>query len=80
MQNRALQSTTFPCNFMLVSALNPCPCGYRNDPRRNCQRSVTQIERYCTNLCEPLHIPGCGGLVIFIVNPIGKTRRCLTYR
>ncbi|HEV3007360.1 MAG TPA: YifB family Mg chelatase-like AAA ATPase, partial [Pirellulales bacterium] len=31
--SRALASTTFPASFMLVAALNPCPCGYRNDPR-----------------------------------------------
>jgi len=33
---RALNSTTFPANFMLIAALNPCPCGYRGDPRRSC--------------------------------------------
>ena len=32
--SRALNSTTFPADFMLIAALNPCPCGYRNDPRR----------------------------------------------
>ncbi len=44
--SRALNSTTFPANFMLIAALNPCPCGYRNDPRRDCQCTVPQIERY----------------------------------
>jgi magnesium chelatase family protein len=39
---RALNSTTFPANFMLVVALNPCPCGYRNDSRRACHCSVPQ--------------------------------------
>ena len=34
--SRALASTTFPADFMLIAALNPCPCGYRNDPRRDC--------------------------------------------
>ncbi len=43
---RALASTTFPANFMLVAALNPCPCGYRGDPRRQCHCSVPQSERY----------------------------------
>jgi len=41
---RALSSTTFPANFMLVVALNPCPCGYRNDPTRSCHCSVVQAE------------------------------------
>ena len=34
--SRALTSTTFPADFMLVAALNPCPCGFRTDPRREC--------------------------------------------
>ena len=34
--SRALRSTTFPAEFMLVAAMNPCPCGYRSDPRRAC--------------------------------------------
>jgi magnesium chelatase family protein len=52
--SRALRSTTFPSNFMLVAALNPCPCGYRNDPRRDCHCSVPQIERYMAKISGPL--------------------------
>ncbi len=52
--SRALSSTTFPADFMLIAALNPCPCGYRNDPRRNCQCSVPQIERYMSKISGPL--------------------------
>ncbi len=51
---RALNTTTFPANFMLVAALNPCPCGYRNDPRRQCQCSVPQVERYMSKISGPL--------------------------
>jgi len=51
---RALSSTTFPASFMLVAALNPCPCGYRNDPRRNCNCSVPQVERYMSKISGPL--------------------------
>jgi magnesium chelatase family protein len=51
---RALASTTFPANFMLVVALNPCPCGYRNDPRRQCHCTVPQIERYMGKISGPL--------------------------
>jgi magnesium chelatase family protein len=51
---RALTSTTFPANFMLVVALNPCPCGYRNDPHRTCHCSVPQIERYMSKISGPL--------------------------
>jgi magnesium chelatase family protein len=52
--SRALQSTTFPANFLLIAALNPCPCGYRNDPRRDCHCSVPQIERYMSKISGPL--------------------------
>ena len=52
--SRALASTTFPADFMLVVALNPCPCGYRNDPRRDCHCSVPQIERYMAKISGPL--------------------------
>jgi magnesium chelatase family protein len=52
--SRALASTTFPANFMLVVALNPCPCGYRNDPRRQCHCTVPQIERYMSKISGPL--------------------------
>lgn len=52
--SRALNSTTFPADFMLIAALNPCPCGYRNDPRRSCQCSVPQIERYVNKISGPL--------------------------
>jgi len=52
--SRALASTTFPANFMLIAALNPCPCGYRNDPRRECHCTVPVIERYMSKISGPL--------------------------
>lgn len=52
--SRALRSTTFPANFMLIAALNPCPCGYRTDPRRSCSCSQPQIERYMQRISGPL--------------------------
>ncbi len=52
--SRALNSTTFPANFMLVAALNPCPCGYRTDPRRECSCTPPQIERYMSKISGPL--------------------------
>ena len=51
---RALNSTTFPANFMLIAALNPCPCGYRGDSRRSCHCSPPQIERYMSKISGPL--------------------------
>lgn len=52
--SRALRSTTFPANFMLVAALNPCPCGFRTDPRRTCNCTSMQIEKYMSRISGPL--------------------------
>jgi magnesium chelatase family protein len=52
--SRALNSTTFPADFVLIASVNPCPCGYRNDPRRECHCSVPQIERYMAKISGPL--------------------------
>ncbi len=52
--SRALASTTFPASFMLVAALNPCPCGYRTDARRPCHCTPPQIERYMGKISGPL--------------------------
>ena len=52
--SRALSSTEFPADFMLIASLNPCPCGYRNDPRRECHCSVPQVERYMAKISGPL--------------------------
>ncbi len=51
---RALRSTTFPSDFMLVAAANPCPCGYRSDPRRNCNCTPPQVEKYMSRISGPL--------------------------
>src|SRR5205814_7163932 len=52
--SRALISTTFPANFMLVAAMNPCPCGYLGDSRRACKCNPMQIERYMGRISGPL--------------------------
>ena len=52
--SRALRSTTFPADFILMAAMNPCPCGYRHDPRRRCQCSTPQVERYLAKISGPL--------------------------
>ena len=44
--SRALASTTFPARFVLVAAMNPCPCGYLGSPRHVCKCNAMQIEKY----------------------------------
>ena len=52
--SRAMGSLTFPANLMLVAAMNPCPCGYFGDPRRQCHCNPIQIERYMSRISGPL--------------------------
>ncbi|HEV2945926.1 MAG TPA: YifB family Mg chelatase-like AAA ATPase [Gemmataceae bacterium] len=52
--SRALASSTFPASFILVAAMNPCPCGYLGDPRRPCKCNPMQIERYVARISGPL--------------------------
>ncbi|WP_164102182.1 YifB family Mg chelatase-like AAA ATPase [Candidatus Laterigemmans baculatus] len=52
--SRALRSTTFPADFMLIAAANPCPCGYRGDARRTCNCTLPQIEKYVNKISGPL--------------------------
>ncbi|MFN8540475.1 MAG: ATP-binding protein [Thermomicrobiales bacterium] len=52
--SRASGTLTFPANVMLISARNPCPCGYLGDPVRECTCSQANIERYNKRLSGPL--------------------------
>jgi magnesium chelatase family protein len=52
--SRALASTTFPAGFMLVAAMNPCPCGYLGDGKHPCKCNPMQIERYMGRISGPL--------------------------
>jgi magnesium chelatase family protein len=51
---RAHSAVTFPADFLLVAAMNPCPCGYFTDPRRPCKCSAPQIDRYLARISGPL--------------------------
>src|SRR3984893_16772550 len=51
---RALASVTFPASFVLIAAMNPCPCGYLGDSRRTCKCGPLQIERYMARISGPL--------------------------
>lgn len=52
--SRARGSVTFPANFILMAAMNPCPCGYATDPARDCRCSPIMISRYQQRLSGPL--------------------------
>ncbi len=52
--SRASISLTYPANFMLAAAMNPCPCGYYTDPTRQCTCSTQQIQRYLAKISGPL--------------------------
>ena len=51
---RARYNVTLPCSFMLVASMNPCPCGYHNDPTHICVCSPGQIQRYMNRISGPL--------------------------
>jgi magnesium chelatase family protein len=51
---RAARTCTFPARFMLVGAMNPCPCGYSGDAMRACRCTTQQIDRYASRLSGPL--------------------------
>jgi magnesium chelatase family protein len=52
--SRAARTATFPARFMLVAAMNPCPCGFFGDRRRVCRCSEPQIVRYASRISGPL--------------------------
>ena len=52
--SRAAGTLTFPAKFTLVSAMNPCPCGYLSDPDRDCVCSPFQVQRYRNKISGPL--------------------------
>jgi magnesium chelatase family protein len=52
--SRRLTSVTYPARLMLVAAMNPCPCGYRGDPERDCVCPAYRQQQYRSRLSGPL--------------------------
>jgi magnesium chelatase family protein len=52
--SRAIGSITYPASFMLVAAMNPCPCGFFTDPQKECNCTPLQIQRYRSKVSGPL--------------------------
>ncbi|RXK56490.1 ATP-binding protein [Oleiharenicola lentus] len=52
--SRSAGKVTLPCHFMLVAAMNPCPCGYLGDAKHECRCSPAQIQRYRARISGPL--------------------------
>ncbi|MBP9727905.1 MAG: YifB family Mg chelatase-like AAA ATPase [Candidatus Moranbacteria bacterium] len=52
--SRAKGSLSFPARFMLIAAMNPCPCGYAGDPERVCACAPSQASRYRTKISGPI--------------------------
>lgn len=52
--SRASGAVTYPANFILVAAMNPCPCGFLGDPSRDCTCSASSIQRYQKRISGPL--------------------------
>ena len=52
--SRSQQKSTYPADFMLIATMNPCPCGYANDPTHECTCSAGQIAAYHKKLSGPL--------------------------
>jgi magnesium chelatase family protein len=51
---RAARTAVFPARFVLVGAMNPCPCGFAGDPIRECRCTPQHVERYRSRLSGPL--------------------------
>ncbi len=52
--SRAASTITYPSSFMMIAAMNPCPCGYHTDPKHECHCTLQQISKYRSKISGPL--------------------------
>lgn len=52
--SRASCTLTYPCNFMFIASMNPCPCGYANSKEKTCTCNSSQISKYMSKISGPL--------------------------
>lgn len=86
--SRAAGSMTFPARFVLVAAMNPCPCGYAGDPTHTCQCSPGSIFRYRERVSGPLldridlhvHVPSVRVQALLDDRPHGETSATIRER
>jgi magnesium chelatase family protein len=52
--SRSAGSLTYPANFTLIASMNPCPCGYHNDPEKECTCSISMVKKYQKRISGPL--------------------------
>ncbi|QWT19276.1 YifB family Mg chelatase-like AAA ATPase [Bacillus sp. NP157] len=74
--SRALRQSTFPAEFQLVAAMNPCPCGYAGDPLHECRCTPDQVARYRSKISGPLldRIDLCVEVPRVAIADLGTTR------
>jgi len=78
---RVRQSVCFPCRFMLIGSMNPCPCGYANDPRGRCRCREVEIARYRSRVSGPLldrvdlqvELPALSGAELHARGPVERS-------
>jgi magnesium chelatase family protein len=83
--SRAMQAITYPASFLLVAALNPCPCGFFGDKKRECVCSQNQIDRYLQKLSGPLldridlqiHVPAVDYDTVTNKEVVGKSSKTM---
>lgn len=52
--SRAKTQVTYPAHFLLIAAMNPCPCGYLGEPTRRCRCALNQIQKYQNKISGPI--------------------------